>query len=75
MSDIVKQLRDSVRQCRALDRSQLLTAAADELEKLRLTAFEEEALNDVAQACFWAAGDDKMLAYADTLLGLVERLK
>jgi hypothetical protein len=36
MSDIVEQLRASVTQCRAIDRSALLTAAADEIERLRL---------------------------------------
>ena len=36
VSDIVEQLRDSVTQCRAVDRSALLAAAADEIERLRL---------------------------------------
>ena len=36
MSDIVEQLRASVTQCRAVDRSSLLAAAADEIERLRL---------------------------------------
>jgi len=35
VTDIVRQLRDSVTQCRALDRSQLLMAAAIEIERLR----------------------------------------
>lgn len=33
--DLVQRLRDSVRACRALDRSALLAEAADELERLR----------------------------------------
>jgi hypothetical protein len=36
VSDIVEQLRASVTQCRAVDRSSLLAAAADEIERLRL---------------------------------------
>ena len=36
MNDIVEQLRASVTQCRAVDRSALLAAAADEIERLRL---------------------------------------
>lgn len=35
VSDIVQRLRDSVTQCRALDRSELLREAADEIERLR----------------------------------------
>mgnify|MGYP003326208539 CR=1 FL=1 len=36
MSDIVKRLRESVKACRALDRSALLAEAADEIERLRV---------------------------------------
>lgn len=35
MSDIVERLRDSVRACRAIDRSALLEEAAAEIERLR----------------------------------------
>lgn len=35
MSDLVARLRESVRACRALDRSQLLEEAAGEIERLR----------------------------------------
>lgn len=35
MSDIVERLRESVRACRALDRSMLLEEAAVEIERLR----------------------------------------
>lgn len=45
MSDIVQRLRESVRACRALDRSALLAEAADEIERLRLTPAEREALS------------------------------
>lgn len=34
-ADIVKQLLDSIHQCRALDRSALLLAAAQEIQRLR----------------------------------------
>lgn len=34
-ADIVDRLRESVRACRALDRSALLAEAADEIERLR----------------------------------------
>lgn len=34
-TDIVRQLLDSVHQCRALDRSTLLAAAAQEIQALR----------------------------------------
>ena len=40
MNDIVEQLRASVNQCRAVDRSALLAAAADEIERLRLELLE-----------------------------------
>jgi len=33
--DLVKQLLDSIHQCRALDRSMLLLAAAQEIQRLR----------------------------------------
>jgi hypothetical protein len=36
-SDLVKRLRASVTQCRAVDRSELLEEAAAEIERLRLT--------------------------------------
>jgi len=35
MTDIVDSLRQSVRECRAVDRSSLLHAAADEIVRLR----------------------------------------
>ena len=34
-NDIVRQLLDSIHQCRALDRSMLLAAAAQEIQSLR----------------------------------------
>lgn len=51
--DLVHRLRESVRACRALDRSALLAEAADEIEQLRIerdswrVTFENErALHD-----------------------------
>lgn len=38
MSDIVQRLRESVRVCRAIDRSELLEEAAAEIERLRSRA-------------------------------------
>ena len=35
MSDLVQRLRESIRACRALDRSELLEEAAAEIERLR----------------------------------------
>jgi len=43
-TDIVQRLRDSVRACRALDRSALLAEAADEIKRLRLSDEEREAM-------------------------------
>ena len=38
MNDIVQRLRESVKACRALDRSALLSEAADEIERLQSRA-------------------------------------
>ncbi|MBM4013023.1 MAG: hypothetical protein FJ286_16940 [Planctomycetes bacterium] len=51
-ADIVDRLRDSVRACRALDRSALLAEAADAIERLQLTDAEREAIRRAAAA--WA---------------------
>lgn len=48
MTDIVERLRASVTQCRALDRSQLLAEAADEIERLRLRPEERCAIERAA---------------------------
>jgi hypothetical protein len=44
VTDLVQRLRDSVTQARAIDRAALLHEAADEIERLRLTDAEREAL-------------------------------
>jgi hypothetical protein len=51
-SDIVAQLRASVTQCRALDRSTLLEAAAKEIERLRDRVADLEAIIE------FGAGED-----------------
>lgn len=77
MSDLVQRLRDSVRACRALDRSALLAEAADEIERLRLTDAEREAVEAAARII--DAYDDDMDGFssgaAATLRGLLERMK
>ena len=47
VTDLVQRLRESVRACRALDRSALLTEAADEIARLR--AALQACLPSVAQ--------------------------
>lgn len=48
MTDIVDRLRESVRACRALDRSELLEEAAAEIERLRLLPEERCAVERAA---------------------------
>lgn len=57
MSDLVQRLRDSVRACRALDRSALLAEAADEIERLRLTEEELEVMLAVADDAAYRSMD------------------
>jgi len=74
MSDIVEQLRASVTQCRAVDRSALLTAAADEIERLRMTDAEREAIESAVsryEIGEWCGAQD----VAATLRGLLKRTK
>lgn len=69
MSDIVQRLRDSVRACRALDRSALLAEAADEIERLRMLPEERIAIERAAsflEGSGWSGV---------TLRGLLSRLK
>ena len=86
MSDIVQRLRDSATQARALDRSELLNEAADEIEKLRqrlrladaALRSDSPTLTDAEREALWFA-----IAYAQnaghgceaTLRGLMERLQ
>ena len=82
MSDLVQRLRDSVRACRALDRSQLLTEAADEIERLRMTELEWEAIYQGAAALRIESmrrelrdpAQPRLVAMAETLQRLRERL-
>jgi hypothetical protein len=85
MSDIVERLRDSVRACRAIDRSALLEEAAAEIERLRgsaaLTDAEREALRFAATAGLpeteklGGVAGELCRMHAARLQGLLERLK
>lgn len=68
MTDIVQRLRDSATQARALDRAALLHEAADEIERLRLTDAEREAVS-------WFTGGRGPVCpqYMATIRGLLER--
>lgn len=81
MSDLVERLRESVRACRALDRSALLTEAADEIVRLKgevvlhqavasLSGSEREAVEQAADV-MQSRG---MARHAAWLRGLVDRL-
>ena len=89
-TSLVQRLRESVTQCRALDRSALLEEAAAEIERLRsLTRFQDGVIRSGDVACLtqserealeyfsqWCIGPSKRLErYAATLRGLLERLK
>jgi hypothetical protein len=68
MTDIVDSLRQSVRECRAVDRSSLLHAAADEIVRLREeldTAVRtlNACLGDYAKLRELSLINDKMVAY------------
>lgn len=73
MNDIVRRLRDSVTQCRALDRSQLLEEAATEIERLRITDAERGAIADAADR--YAEITPESAETAVTLRVLLERVK
>lgn len=65
---LVQRLRDSVTQCRALDRSQLLTEAADEIERLR------EAIRRLAdQVATLSVCNDNVTVTVDATLTDAER--
>lgn len=83
--DIVQRLRDSVRACRALDRSSLLAEAADEIERLRLQACEKLSESDsfrltddereaVDVAVEYVGSAYAVQHHAETLRNLLERL-
>ena len=52
MSDIVQRLRESATQARALDRSELLNEAADEIERLRISDEQAWAIEYAAKLAF-----------------------
>jgi hypothetical protein len=66
---IVQRLRESVTQCRALDRAALLEEAAAEIERLRLTEEERLALERLVPQA-----ETYNPRWAQTLRGLLERL-
>jgi len=70
-STLVERLRSSVTQCRALDRSQLLEEAAAEIERLRLTDAEREA---VAWAISWIKSSTPTGHCPEALCDLLARL-
>jgi hypothetical protein len=80
---LVQRLRESVTQCRALDRSALLEEAAAEIERLRsLTRFQDGVIRSGDVACLTQA-EREALEVASvwvnperhaTLRGLLERL-
>lgn len=77
--DLVHRLRESVRACRALDRSALLAEAADEIERLGLTEEEREAIAAGLGALERLYEDSPPISqpiyeqHAPTLRGLLER--
>jgi hypothetical protein len=76
MSDIANELRErSLRAEQEGEPLALLDDAADEIERLRLTDAEREAIECGIQAIGLAPYDERTLAYADTLRTLLERTK
>ena len=84
MSDIVNRLRESVKACRALDRSALLAEAADEIERLRSRACEKLSKHDscrltdgereaVEAAVEYVGSAYAVQHHAETLRRLLER--
>lgn len=83
---LVQRLRDSVTQCRALDRSALLEEAAAEIERLRsLTRFQDGVIRSGDVACLTQAereavefsvahGETVDAAWRYALRGLLERM-
>ena len=70
MSDIVTRLRRWTHDVNAAPASDLMDEAADEIERLRLTDAEREALSSVlVRLCCDMTTDDR-----HTLVGVLERL-
>lgn len=66
MSDIVERLRESVRACRALDRSMLLEKAASEIERLQsLTRFQDGVIRSGDVGCLTTGERMALEAAAD----------
>jgi hypothetical protein len=72
--DVVQRLRESVRACRAVDRSALLAEAAGEIERLRLTKTEWDAISFFGcygNLCAFHGSKQ----HTATLIALLERMK
>ena len=70
--DIAQRLRESVRACRAVDRSALLAEAAGEIERQRLTNDERDAIEEACDEGRWYPKDYHKI---QTLRALLERTK
>jgi hypothetical protein len=70
MKDIVERLRAWVHTVKAVPASDIMDEAADEIERLRLTDAEREAIREGADALYGDSRD----ADAATLRALLERL-
>jgi hypothetical protein len=76
MSDIAKELRErSLRAEQEGEPLALLDEAADEIERLRLTDVEREAIEEAAGAYNDNDDDEECARIAATLHGLLKRLK
>jgi hypothetical protein len=76
MSDIANELRErSLRAEQEGEPLALLDEAADEIERLRLTDAEREAIREAAGAYNDNDDDEECAKIAATLRGLLERLK
>jgi hypothetical protein len=75
VSDLVQRLRASATQARAIDRAALLHEAADEIERLRLTDEEREAIEAGIFLCEGVAGEANENANANAWARTAGRLR
>lgn len=74
MTDIVTRLRRWTHDVNAAPASDLMDEAADEIERLRLTAAEREAISEAVGAYNDNDDDEECAKIAATLHGLLKRL-
>lgn len=74
MTDIVERIR-SLRYVHVPVASQLFEEAAKEIERLRLTDAEREAIESMQEVCEIGVMVEKSPLMAATLRGLLERMK